>query len=318
MAFNHLGGSGLLKPNECLLVGVPGLDCDNDDDPLLDLSDHSLTEGSTGNNRIPIQSAVNVLDQTTCGVRNSPASSQTTQQSSGGDGIGGPFRQRSSRYEDQCLLNEIEGDLLGSGDPTFLSTDLQAVNSARMPIEASQNRTPHFSEDIVCSSASKDSLIDAFGNVSGPVSNGDLLHDHQNFTSCVSSEVPAVTVHTSGPGFENDGHVIDYTDKTEDNGRGRSRRDPVYNSLLARMGESRDVVLSSFPPPARSRGGGDGAVIPRNEHEVEGLHCHYGISRRIMSDKLARRQLLAVLILCILFMVGETVGELAQVLYILH
>jgi hypothetical protein len=74
-------------------------------------------------------------------------------------------------------------------------------------------------------------------------------------------------------------------------------------------------MMSSFPPHGvgdeEGEGLGDGVRHGRygSSGASREIHCHSGKGRCMMTDKLARRQLLAVLILCVLFMIGETVGK---------
>ncbi|KAK7485079.1 hypothetical protein BaRGS_00023718 [Batillaria attramentaria] len=194
-------------------------------------------------------------------------------------------------------------DLLGGGDPTFIAMDPPSNSKSARSREHTLEALHGASETSPLKSS---------------VPNGDTnivpsLHDGRKRQFGFGH--PAVAVQVVNEGQTTCGSVIDYTDDTENSGNTRDSSPRHAEVVYARGGMAREVMLDSFPPPPyrgmRDSGVGSGEG-PRQGARPEGeeIHCHSGTSRRNMTDKLARRQLMAVLVLCVLFMIGETIGEL--------
>ncbi|KAK7092774.1 zinc transporter ttm-1-like [Littorina saxatilis] len=129
-------------------------------------------------------------------------------------------------------------------------------------------------------------------------------------TTCSST----ATIVSSDTSTSHHGVVIDCThDAVGASDRGSLTRLPRHTTTDTHAGFSQNVMLDSFPPPShpmRGLGGLGEGEEGRGRYGLlaQDIHCHSGTSHRKMSDKLARRQLLAVLVLCVLFMIGEIIG----------
>ena len=145
------------------------------------------------------------------------------------------------------------------------------------------------------------------GGIYDGLSSGGINNVNVN-TPCRSS----LTASDQYSGNQDDGKyspalVIDYTDDADTAAR--------QTQLSAHQ---REMMLNSFPPPGQEGGRGRSLLRSYGPSLVGDrlIHCHSGTSRCGVTDKLARRQLMTVLVLCVLFMIGETVGELSFYFFI--
>ena len=123
-----------------------------------------------------------------------------------------------------------------------------------------------------------------------------------------SSSSSSSATHTEAPSSPVSGFVIDYSHNAA-MGDGKQMTHACGNSNV--QGDfPQNVMLASFPTPS-SRETGVGVVTEDRGYGAFTLetHCHSATNRHSMDDSLARQQLLIVLVLCVLFMIGETVGE---------
>lgn len=67
------------------------------------------------------------------------------------------------------------------------------------------------------------------------------------------------------------------------------------------------IELESLPPRTRTDNGGD---QPHNGHD---WHCH--AREKTKADTVARNQLVAVSVLCFIFMIGEAIGKIIKQFY---
>ena len=123
-----------------------------------------------------------------------------------------------------------------------------------------------------------------------------------------SSSSSSSATHTEAPISPVSGFVIDYSHNAAV-GDGEQMTHACGNSN-AHRDFPQNVMLASFPPSS-SRETGVGVVTEDRVYGAFTLetHCHSATNRHSMNDSLARQQLLIVLVLCVLFMIGETVGE---------
>ena len=250
---------------------------------------------------------------------------------------------------DRTLLRNSESnDLLDAGDPTILNTNLPFFPTHRLQLETYPASTrSHFtyanpSKTSTLKSATagvsttgvslpSQSRPPGRGQFSGTMHTTDSLPD-------VAMKQPLLHTHSQSPTGGDKGrdapdeagspnitangadccntsgaHVIDYTHDADP--------DYLMPATLTNVGGSYGVMLDSFPPSSShdgrgvAEGGGEGGRRGCYSSQAEEIHCHSGTVGRKMSDRLARRQLLVVLVLCVMFMIGETVGKCFPLLH---
>ena len=138
----------------------------------------------------------------------------------------------------------------------------------------------------------------------------------ETLTVASASSSSSSATHTEAPSSPVSGFVIDYSHNAA-MGDGEQVTHAYGNSNL-RGDFPQNVMLASFPPPF-SRDSGAGVAMEDRGYGAFALesHCHSATNRHSMNDNLARQQLLIVLVLCVLFMIGETVGEWSFELFLL-
>ena len=235
-------------------------------------------------------------------------------------------------------------DFFGSDDPTFLNTSLPFFppRQSEMDVHLESGRAFSDSSHAVCKSSPLKPSTSATlsrlhaqqrsllwnGTVSScavrPVNETEkglpdvalrqtplLSQSHSHSTqpaTTATGKSAAATCKEAGIASSSpvSGFVIDYSHKADVGDCGHMTNSPEN----AYADFPQNMMLASFPPPSlQERATGGVAEASHYGPQAVEIHCHSATNRHAVNDKLARQQLLIVLVLCVLFMIGETVGK---------